>query len=49
MGNQFFIENQSLSQGALEKKHRLETDPAARASHMEYLPDMEQIDSNIRD
>ncbi len=49
MGNQFFVENQSLSQGALEKKHRLETDPAARASHMEYLPDMEQIDSNIRD
>lgn len=49
MGNQFFVENQSLPQGALEKKHRLETDPAARASHMEYLPDMEQIDSNIRD
>lgn len=49
MENQFLIENTALSQGALEKKHRLETDPAARINHMEYLPDMEQIDSNIRD
>lgn len=49
MENQFLIENTALSQGALEKKHRLETDPAARISHMDYLPDMEQIDSNIRD
>lgn len=49
MENQFLIENQSLSQGALEKKCRLETDPSARISHMEYLPDMEQIDSDIQD
>ena len=49
MEQQFLIENESLPQGALERKHRLETDPAARTSHMEYLPDMEQIDSNIRE
>ena len=49
MEQQFLIKNESLPQGALERKHRLETDPAARTSHMEYLPDMEQIDSNIRE
>lgn len=49
MEHQFLIENTALPQGALEKKRRLETDPAARMNHMEYLPDMEQIDSNIRD
>ena len=49
MEQQFLIENESLPQGALERKRRLETDPAARTSHMEYLPDMEQIDSNIRE
>ena len=49
MENQFFVDSQYLSPEALEKKHRLETDPSCRKSHMEYLPGMEQIDSNIRD
>ena len=49
MEQQFLIKNESLPQGALERKHRLETDPAARTSHMEYLPDMDQLDSNLRE
>ena len=49
MEQQFLIKNESLPQGALERKHRLETDPAARTSHMEYLPYMDQLDSNIRE
>ena len=28
-------------------KHRLETDPSFRKSHMEYLPGMEQIQSDV--
>lgn len=47
MENQFIFDAQGLSQGALEKKHRLETDPSARKDHMEYLPGMEKIDSEI--
>ncbi len=42
----FFIDSEYLSPQALEKKHRLETDPAARKNHMEYLPGMEQIESD---
>ena len=30
------------------KKHRLETDPSSRKNHMEYLPGMEQIQSDVR-
>ena len=47
MENQFFVDSEFLSPEALEKKHRLETDPSCRKNHMEYLPDMEQIDSDI--
>ncbi|MCH5273807.1 MAG: 2-iminoacetate synthase ThiH [Lachnospiraceae bacterium] len=47
MENQFIIEQQHLSTEALEKKHRLETDPSSRKDHMEYLPGMEQITSDI--
>ena len=47
MENQFFIDSEFLSPAALEKKHRLETDPSSRRSHMEYLPGMEQIDSDV--
>ena len=49
MENQFFVDSEYLSQAALEKKHRLETDPNSRISHMEYLPDMEIIESDICD
>lgn len=47
MENQFFVDSQYLSPAALEKKHRLETDPSCRKNHMEYLPGMEQIQSDV--
>lgn len=47
--NNYFIDSDKLSPEALEKKHRLETDPSCRANHMEYLPDMEQIQSDVMD
>ncbi|MCD8152488.1 MAG: 2-iminoacetate synthase ThiH [Clostridiales bacterium] len=47
MENQFFIDSEFLSETALEKKHRLETDPSSRKNHMEYLPGMEQIESDV--
>ena len=47
MENQFFIDSQYLSPAALEKKHRLETDPSSRKSPMEYLPGMEIIESDV--
>ncbi|MCI8491037.1 MAG: 2-iminoacetate synthase ThiH [Lachnospiraceae bacterium] len=47
MENQFFIDTGTLSPEALARKHQLETDPSSRKNHMEYLPEMEQIDSDI--
>lgn len=47
MENQFFIDSEFLSEKALEKKHRLETDPFFRKNHMEYLPGMEKIQSDV--
>ena len=47
MENQFFVDSEFLSPAALEKKHRLENDPSSRKSHMEYLPGMEQVHSDI--
>ena len=47
--NQFFIDSEYLSPEALERKHRLETDPSVRKDHMEYLPGMEQIESDVRE
>ncbi len=47
MDNEFFIDSEHLSQKALKKKHRLENDPSSRKNHMEYLPGMEQIESDI--
>ena len=49
MENQFFVDSDKLSPKALEKKHRLETDPSCRKNHMEYLPGMEQIESDVRE
>ncbi len=49
MENQFFVDSEHLSAEALAKKHRLETDPSFRKNHMEYLPGMEQITSDIRE
>ena len=47
--NNFFIDNKTLSKEALEKKHRLETDPSVRTNHMEYMDGMEKITSDIQD
>ena len=47
MENQFFVDSEYLSPAALEKKHRLETDPSSRKSCMEYLPGMEIIESDV--
>lgn len=47
MENQFFIDSEYLSPEALAKKHRLETDPSSRKSHMEYMPGMEIIESDV--
>ena len=47
MENQFFVGSEHLSPEALAKKHRLETDPSSRKNHMEYLPGMEVIESDV--
>ena len=49
MDNQFIINNVYLSESVLKKKQQLENDPSTRINHMEYLPDMEQIQSDIKD
>ena len=38
-----------LPPAALERKHRLERDPSCRTDPMAYLPDMETIDSDLKD
>ena len=47
MENQFFVDSEHLSPEALAKKHLLETDPFSRKNHMEYLPGMEVIESDV--
>ena len=47
MENQFFVDSEHLSPVALAKKHRLENDPSSRKNHMEYLPGMEVIESDV--
>ncbi|MBQ4048052.1 MAG: 2-iminoacetate synthase ThiH [Clostridia bacterium] len=47
MENQFFVDSEYLSPEVLAKKHRIESDPASRRSHMEYLPGMEIIESDV--
>ena len=47
MENQFFVDSEALPAETLEKKHKLETDPSCRKNHMEYLPGMEQIESDV--
>jgi len=47
MENQFFVDSEFLSKEALEKKHRIETDPSSRKNHMEYLSGMEVIKSDV--
>ena len=45
----YFIDSDELPPAALERKHALETDPSCRTNHMEYLPGMEIIDSDVKD
>ena len=47
MENDFFVDSDCLSPEALEKKHQLEQNPSCRKNHMEYLPDMERIQSDV--
>lgn len=47
MENNFFVDSGKLSPKALEKKHRLENDPSSRTNHMEYMPGMEHISSDV--
>ncbi len=47
MENQFFVDSEFLSKEALEKKHRIETEPSSRKNHMEYLPRMEKLKSDV--
>ena len=47
MENRFFVDSEYLSPETLKRKHELETNPAARANHMEYLPGMEVIESEV--
>ena len=47
MENQFFVDSEHLSPEALSKKHRIENDPTSRTNHMEYLPGMEIIESEV--
>lgn len=47
MENQFLVDPEYLSPEALAVKHRLETDPSSRKDHMEYLPGMEIIESDV--
>lgn len=47
MENNFYIDSANLSESALKKKHLLENNPKSRTNHMEYMPGMEKIDSDI--
>lgn len=47
MENSYFVDSKFLSPQALKKKHKLETDPSSRTNHMEYMPGMEIIESDI--
>ena len=47
MENQFFVDSKYLSPEVLQKKHEIENNPSCRKNHMEYLPGMEIIESDI--
>lgn len=47
MENRFIIDSDNLSSSELKIKRRLEEDPSFRGNHMEYLPGMERIESDI--
>ena len=43
----YFIDSETLSPAALERKHRLENDPSSRTNFMEYMKGMEVIKSDV--
>ncbi|MBR4165560.1 MAG: 2-iminoacetate synthase ThiH, partial [Lachnospiraceae bacterium] len=45
----YFIDSDELPPAALERKHRLEQDPSFRTDPMAYLPNMEVLESDIKD
>ena len=47
MENKFFVDSEYLFPEMLKRKHELEENPAARANHMEYMPGMEIIESDV--
>lgn len=47
MENDFLIDSAKLSEAALAKKHRLESDPTCRTNHMEYMEGMEVLESDV--
>ena len=47
MPNDFFVDSKKLSPAALEKKHRLESDPSCRRDIDDYYEGMERIDSDV--
>ena len=49
MENQFFVDSETLSEAALQRKHQLENDPSSRTDHMAYMEGQEQIQSDIRE
>ena len=49
MEQNFIIDSSELSPEAREKKRQIENNPACRTNPMEYLPDMEQISSDVRE
>lgn len=49
MDNNYYVDSEKLSEAALNRKHELETNPASRTNHMEYMAGMEKISSDIYD
>lgn len=47
MDNNYFVDSEKLTDNALKRKHELETNPASRTNHMEYMNGMERIESDI--
>jgi len=48
MENNFLFDSKELSSTGLKRKHQIETDPSSRINHMEYLPGMDIIESDVR-
>lgn len=45
----YFIDSDELPPAVLARKHAIETDPSCRTDHMEYMPGMEILDSDIKE